>query len=346
MVACVTDDSSRLRTTRTPRPREPQEAPYRPGSGGKALREQQLIWYEMFLRSTNSRRGRPYDERTIRDGYMVAASDYHRHLTGEDFGDGFEKTTTGDLNAYLRAYDAGHTPGGTHTKQSNLRKFYEWFEVEYETPNPFKDPRLVMYASPDDEPPMVLNADVITNLIKNCKGNSFIDRRDTAIFRVLLSGVRRSEIADLIVPEVDFKAGLIVVDSRLKHGPPRQVGVGSKTLHAVTRYLMVRPTHRLAETTDALWLGDRGKGPLGPSGVYQMVCRRAVQAGYEKRSIRPHMFRHTKAHDHLGDGGQEGDLERQMGWRPGSRMTRRYGAHLAMQRSVDDSKKRGLDDRY
>jgi hypothetical protein len=34
------------------------------------------------------------------------------------------------------------------------------------------------------------------------------------------------------------------------------------------------------------------------NGIYQMLRRRAVQAGYDRSAIWPHLFRHTRAHLH------------------------------------------------
>jgi integrase len=51
--------------------------------------------------------------------------------------------------------------------------------------------------------------------------------------------------------------------------------------------------HRLARTP-ALWLGTRNRGPMTGSGLYQMLLRRAGQAGYDP-DVHPHQFRHTFA---------------------------------------------------
>ena len=86
-------------------------------------------------------------------------------------------------------------------------------------------------------------------------------------------------------------------------------------------------------------------GALTSNGIYQMLRRRAEQAGYERSAIRPHLFRHTRAHQHLADGGAEGDLMRHMGWRDRT-MIDRYARSLAERRAIEDAHRRGLDDRY
>ena len=42
----------------------------------------------------------------------------------------------------------------------------------------------------------------------------------------------------------------------------------------------------------SLWLGSRNRGPMTGSGVYQMLDRRAEEAGYDPQAVHPHMFRH------------------------------------------------------
>jgi site-specific recombinase XerD len=49
----------------------------------------------------------------------------------------------------------------------------------------------------------------------------------------------------------------------------------------------------------ALWLGSRNCGPMTGSGIYQMLDRRAEEAGYDPQAVHPHLFRHTVANDWL-----------------------------------------------
>jgi len=60
-------------------------------------------------------------------------------------------------------------------------------------------------------------------------------------------------------------------------------------------YLRARRSHRLAGTP-ALWLGTRNRGAMTGSGLYQMLQRRADQAGYDP-DVHPHQFRQAFAHD-------------------------------------------------
>ena len=80
-----------------------------------------------------------------------------------------------------------------------------------------------------------------------------------------------------------------------------------------------RARHPVARIS-ALWLGVYS-GPMTSSGVYQMVERRAAQAGLK---LHPHMFRHTFSHNWLDRGGAEGDLMELNGW-SSPQMLARYG---------------------
>jgi integrase len=112
-----------------------------------------------------------------------------------------------------------------------------------------------------------------------------------------------------------------------------------RSAQALTDYLRVRRSHRQARLP-ALWLGSRNRGPMTGSGVYQMLDRRAEEAGYDPQAVHPHMFRHTVANDWLAGGGSEGDLMRLMGWHDRS-MVDRYAADMQDQRAFDAKRRRG-----
>jgi len=277
--------------------------------------------------------------------YLDAATSLGTYLTKTGFAGDFAAVDTETLNRYFATYHETHHQGGTVTKQGNLRVFCRWLAEESDSADPYIDPALNRYTRPV-EPPPLLDADLISGLLRVTAGRDARSLRDNAIIRLLLTGMRREEITTLRVECIDLRTR-VAVTVGLKGNPGRMVGFGRKTAHALSRWLRVRRDHPWAgsEDTGPLWLGKRHQSALTGNGIYQMLHRRAVEAGYPAESVRPHLFRHTRAHEHLADGGSEGDLMRQMGWTDRS-MVDRYGASAAQARSIADAHARGLDDRY
>ncbi len=70
----------------------------------------------------------------------------------------------------------------------------------------------------------------------------------------------------------------------------------------------------------------KNRGPLTPSGIYQIMTCRGRQADL---MVYPHRFRHHFSHTWLDRGGPEGDLMELNGW-SSPQMLRRYGASALM----------------
>ena len=178
-------------------------------------------------------------------------------------------------------------------------------------------------------------------LIKACNGKEFRDRRDEAIVRLTAeTGMRAGEVTGLAVADVDLIRGLVTV-RRGKDGKGRVAPFGPQTARAIDRYMRMRRTHRLTDTT-ALWLGDRGKS-LEYYGLHAALKYRAQLAGLT--SFRPHLLRHTAASRWLAAGGSEGGLMAVAGWSTRD-MIDRYTKSTAAERAAAEARGLGLGELF
>lgn len=317
---------------------------------------------ELHLSTTNNKRGRPYQRRTI-NAYKYAAHQLHNWLPSRT---SFEDVDTATLNKFFRWYYKTHDvpksqdgkggyTGGTNTIQRNLRALFLFLAEEYDVANPFLSDKLQRYATPPMGKPKTLSQDFVADCLtitdpkrRRSPGapHDFETTRDHAIVRVLTEGLRSEELLSLRVQDLDLPTRTLVVlplkDAR-NSTDGRVIPLQPSTVKALARYLRVRASHKFATKDDHLWLGTRNRSRLKYGGLRRMVKRRAEQAGYDPAMVSPHSFCHTWADDLLSAGVSGEDVMAIRGWKSPA-MLRRYGADMASSRAVNAVQK--LGDRY
>jgi site-specific recombinase XerD len=205
-----------------------------------------------------------------------------------------------------------------------LRQFFKWLATEDEIPDPMdglRAPRVAVREVP------VFTSVELSALEKTCRGSTFAARRDAAIIAVFqATGIRLSELAgirchpgDPARSDLDLHAREIRIAG--KGARPRTVKIGHQAARSLDRYLRARARHPQAWRPQ-LWLGAGSRGPLTPTGIYQIIARRGRQCGV---TAYPHRFRHHFSHTWLDRGGAERDLMELNGWTSPQMLTR-YGA--------------------
>jgi len=218
----------------------------------------------------------------------------------------------------------------------NLRPFYSWWSKEEGIDNPFD--RADVPEVPKDPPIPLVELNHIRAILDTCTSKSdFRDCRDRALIRVLIdTGARRGELINMCLEDWDQRNDLVRLDGKTGQ---RVVPLSLTTGEALGSYRRRRAEHRFADLP-ALWLAT--KGPLGESGIAQILYRRCEMAGVPP--INPHRFRHTWAHMFRAEGGGEGDLMYLAGW-SSTEMAHRYGRSAAMERAQDAARKISVGDR-
>jgi len=217
----------------------------------------------------------------------------------------------------LSLQDGGMSPNSVHIYYRSLKTWFNWLcqEGRMRT-SPMKNvkgpelPRTLIKPFTDDE---------TTNLLREC-GKSSYPLRDTAMLLVFLdAGPRRKEVANMMLPDLNFDNCTIKVNG--KGAKERLVPFGQHTRQALVRYVTKR-----TDTHDALWVTVTG-APLSSDGVKTLIRRLTARAIHRTKKRGAHTFRHTAAMSYLLNGGDPFTLQTMLG-HSSPTMTRRYTESL------------------
>lgn len=159
--------------------------------------------------------------------------------------------------------------------------------------------------------PGMLSATEVEKLLAAPQGGDAFALRDRALLELFYaSGLRVSELAGLMLQQVDLENGYLRVFG--KGSKERVVPVGGKAVEALKLYLAAgRPTFVKGKTGSALFLSERG-GPLSRKTLWYLVQKYAAAAGIT-RGVKPHQLRHSFASHLLGGGADLRAIQEMLG---------------------------------
>ena len=137
------------------------------------------------------------------------------------------------------------------------------------------------------------------------------------------SGLRRSEVTNLKIRDVDFFNGLVKVFGKGKK--ERLVPVTQTALQALRDYLATRPQ---PQPTDALFLNKNGK-PLTGDGLAYVFKNTAISSNLARR-VTPHSLPHSFATHLLGNGCDLRSLQGMLGHK--SLSTTQVYTHVSLEK--------------
>lgn len=202
-----------------------------------------------------------------------------------------EELSTADVTAYVAALVAGSSIGWSKKSVSGLASFLRFLYVTGVTAQPLAAvlPKLAGYRRTVS---CELDEGDFTRLIGGCDCSRDVGLRDAAILTILWRlGLRRSEVAGLLVDDIDWRHGEITVRGKGNHHEllPIPIDVGE----AIVRYLQ-EGHRRVPPGCRALFVQVRApEGAMSPVGVGDVVARVSGRVGLPVMGA--HQLRHGTA---------------------------------------------------
>ena len=177
--------------------------------------------------------------------------------------------------------------------------FFKFLSIEsYVAHNPAQ--HIALAKVPERLPRDILTVREAKRLLKQPDTSTLLGYRDRTILEVLYStAIRRQELLDLTLDDVDLESGLIVVREG-KGSKDRVVPLGSIAARYIESYVNGIREELLDKRragprieTKAVFISSRGL-PLSKTALADRIERYARAAGLEK-PVTPHTFRHSCA---------------------------------------------------
>lgn len=226
----------------------------------------------------------------------------------------------------------GSAPATKANRQAIIKTFFR-FLVEEDDLTRSPAERMRPIRQPEQRTP-ILSAAEVEAMRRACRGPAFADKRAMAIFALLLdTGLRRQELADLTVEDLDLSGRVV----RVRHGKGDKERVSrftTDTALTLARYKTARRNElRRLRRSDPEWLWVGHRGRFTDAGIEEAMKARAVKAGVAGFHL--HRLRHTWATFNRRGGMSDASLMALGGWSSATIMGR-YGKAAAMMTALEE----------
>ncbi len=194
---------------------------------------------------------------------------------------------------YRNRYGRRDAPKTQNNHLIAIKTFFKFLkEADFTPSDPAKD--LEYVKEPKKLPLVTMNNREVKKLLQQCNTNTLLGYRDRALLELLYStGVRRGELINLKVEDVDYEEGFIRINKG-KGDKDRVVPLGRIACKYVETYIKgIRPLIYKAKEIDYLFVSKKGNR-LERSAVAKLIDVYTERAKLGKK-VSPHTFRRSCA---------------------------------------------------
>ena len=187
-----------------------------------------------------------------------------------------------------------------------VKNIHNYFSLYHNIPNVTEN---IVRLKTKKTLPKVLTIEEV-DLILDIELKTSYDYRNKAMLELMYSsGLRVSELLDLIVNDIDFENDLVKVFG--KGSKERIIPIGDYALNALSKYVGEYRNSLIKLPTDILFLNNHGK-KMSRSGFFKIIQKLAEEKGI-KKEISPHVLRHSFATHMLESGADLRSIQELLG---------------------------------
>jgi site-specific recombinase XerD len=220
-----------------------------------------------------------------------------------------QDVTTPVVRRYVASMSTdGYARGTIGRRVASLRSLFNYLhQCEYLTRNPVAP---VATPKPEEKLPVYLSPEECQRLLDATDANHFfllVFRDKAALGTLIYTGIRRSELLNLKLRDLDFGSNILTVRNG-KGGKGRAIPMCGRLVELLEDWLELRPDCN----HEALFTARTGE-PFGKHGLYDAFRRARQVAGIDREGVTLHTLRHSFATNLLRSGADLVALQRLLG---------------------------------